>query len=175
MNKKNILISDANHGGLILLEEYSKYTHNNLFFYDIYNKLSENKKNELGKKFNVKFLSLKEIQEHENSFIKINPVHMPPVIKTDYTHHEFVGYLLKKINIKTKIIQVTGVKGKTTVTTLLKHVLSNYNTLVLTSDRLTYNNKTLMKKLSITPASIITAINKAKEEKIFNELDYCIF
>ena len=42
MNKKNILISDANHGGLILLEEYSKYTHNNLFFYDIYNKLSEN-------------------------------------------------------------------------------------------------------------------------------------
>lgn len=175
MNKKNILISDANHGGLILLEEYSKYTHNNLFFYDIYNKLSENKKNELGKKFNVKFLSLKEIQEHENSFIKINPVHMPPVIKTDYTHHEFVGYLLKKIKIKTKIIQVTGVKGKTTVTTLLKHVLSNYNILVLTSDKLTYNNKTLMKKLSITPASIITAINKAKEEKIFNKLDYCIF
>ena len=37
---KNILISDANHGGLTLLEEYSKYTKNNLFFYDTYNKLN---------------------------------------------------------------------------------------------------------------------------------------
>ena len=41
---KNILISDANHGGLTLLEEYSKYTNNNLFFYDTYNKLNLNMK-----------------------------------------------------------------------------------------------------------------------------------
>ena len=49
MDKKNILISDANHGGLILLEEYSKYTNNNLFFYDIYGKLSDNEKQHLEK------------------------------------------------------------------------------------------------------------------------------
>lgn len=175
MDKKNILISDANHGGLILLEEYSKYTQNNLFFYDIYNKLSENEKNNLEKKINVKFLTLEEILENEDSFVKINPIHMPPVIKTDFTHHEFVAYLLKKNNVNTKIIQVTGVKGKTTVTTFLKHVLKNFNTLVLTSDELTFNEKTLMKKLSITPASILTAINHAKKEKILDKIDYCIF
>ena len=175
MDKKNILISDANHGGLILLEEYSKYTNNNLFFYDIYGKLSDNEKQHLEKKFNVRFLTLDEILEDEDSFVKINPIHMPPVIKTDYTHHEFVSYLLKKNNVNAKIIQVTGVKGKTTVTTLLKYVLADYNTLVLTSDELTFNNKTLIKKLSITPASIITAINKAKKDNILDKIDYCIF
>lgn len=175
MNKKNILISDANHGGLVLLEEYSKYTNNNLFFYDIYNKLSNDKKNNLKEKFNVEFLSLDEILENEDSFVKINPVHMPPIIKTDFTHHEFVAYLLKKNNINIPIIQVTGVKGKTTVTTLLKDVLKGFNTLVLTSDQLTYNNRTLIEKLSITPASIITAINKAKDENLLDKIDYCVF
>ncbi|HIH35803.1 MAG TPA: coenzyme F430 synthase [Methanosphaera sp.] len=176
MNKKDILISDANHGGLVLLEEYSKYTNNNLFFYDIYNKLSKSEKEEWENKTGVKFLSINEILEDEDSFIKINPVHMPPVIKTDYTHHEFVAYLLKKMtHDDLKIIQVTGVKGKTTVTTLLKHVLSNYNTLVLTSAELTYNNKILIEKLSITPASIITAIKKAQDMKILDDVDYCIF
>lgn len=176
MDKKDILISDANHGGLVLLEEYSKYTNNNLFFYDIYDKLSKSEKREWENKTHVKFLSLDEIQDNEDSFIKINPVHMPPVIKTDYTHHEFVAYLLKKITRSDmKIIQVTGVKGKTTVTTLLKHVLRNYNTLVLTSDKLTYNDETLIEKLSITPASIITAITTAKEKGILNDVEYCVF
>lgn len=176
MDGKNILISDANHGGLVLLEEYAKYTNNNLFFYDIYNKLSDSQKRELENRLNVRFLSLKEIREEEDSFIKINPVHMPPVIKTDYTHHEFVAYLLRKITKSDlKIIQVTGVKGKTTVVTLLKDVLSSYNTLVLTSERLTYNDDTLMEKLSITPASIITAINMAKEEKVLDNVDFCVF
>lgn len=172
---KNILISDANHGGLVLLEEYSKYTNNNLFFYDIYDKLSKKDKQKIEKKLNITFLTLDEIIKNEDAFIKINPIHMPPVIKTDFTHHEFVSYLLKKNNVNSKIIQITGVKGKTTVTTLLKHVLKKYNTLVLTSDELTFNSKTLIKKLSITPASIITAINKAKEENILEKIDYCIF
>ena len=48
---KNILISDANHGGLTLLEEYSKYTKNNLFFYDTYNKLNLDMKEFYKKKY----------------------------------------------------------------------------------------------------------------------------
>ena len=175
MNTRNILISDANHGGLVLLEEYSKYTQNNLFFYDIYDKLDDNEKKSLSKRFNVTFLSLDEILENEDSFIKINPVHMPPHFGTDFTHHEFVSYLLNKMNVNFKLIQVTGVKGKTTVVSLLRNVFKNYNNLVLTSENLTYNDEILMEKLSITPASIITAINIAKEENILDSIDYAIF
>lgn len=175
MDKKNVLISDANHGGLVLLEEYYKYTNNNLFFYDIYNKLSDSKKSELSRKFNVKFLTLDEIRQNEDSFVKINPVHMPPVINTDFTHHEFVGYLLDKRGYDFKMIQVSGVKGKTTVTSLIRDVLRRYNILVLTSDKLTFNDKILMEKLSITPASIITAVNEADCNGLLDSVDYAVF
>lgn len=175
MQKKNILISDANHGGLILLEEYYKFTKNNLFFYDIYNKLSIEEKKEYTERFNVTFLSLEEIKVDEDSFVKINPIHMPPIIGTDFTHHEFVGYLLSKRNFSFKIIQVTGVKGKTTVTSLVKDILSDYNTLVLTSNSLVYNDCVLLDYLSIAPSSIITAINKAEEEGVLDSIDFCVF
>lgn len=175
MQKKNVLISDANHGGLILLEEYFKFTNNNLFFYDIYDKLSISEKNEYSERFNVTFLSLDEITEREDDFVKVNPVHMPPVIRTDFTHHEFVGYLLKKNDYCFKVIQVTGVKGKTSVTSLIGDVLSDFNTLVLTSDSLSYNDRVLEEHLSIAPCSIITAINRAKDEGLLDDLDFCVF
>lgn len=172
---KNILFSDANHGGLVLLEEYYKYTQNNLFFYDIYDKLTPDEKEFYTKKYGVEFLVLDEILLNEDSFVKVNPVHMPHVINTDYTHHEFVSYLLAKMNVNLKMIQVTGVKGKTTVTSLIADILCDYNILVLTSDALTYNGNVLIEKLSITPASIITAVNKVKELNLLNEIDYCVF
>ena len=84
---KNILISDANHGGLVLLDEYAKTTKNNLFFYDTYNKLSSNEKTKLEDKYDVKFLDLKYIKDHINEFITINPVHMKDLFRCDFTHH----------------------------------------------------------------------------------------
>lgn len=175
MCKRNVLFSDANHGGLVLLEEYSKYTQNNLFFYDIYNKLTNDEKKSLSSEFNVKFISLEDIVANEDSFVKINPVHMPPVIDTDFTHHEFVSYLLNKMDVDFKLIQVTGVKGKTTVTSFLRDIFSDYNTLVLTSDKLTFNDTTLIDNQSITPASIITAVNTAKQENVLDNVEYAIF
>ncbi len=175
MTKKNVLFSDANHGGLVLLEEYSKYTQNNLFFYDIYDKLTNDEKKSISSRLNVTFLSLDDILEDEDSFVKINPVHMPPVIGTDYTHHEFVSYLLAKMDVDFKLIQVTGVKGKTTVTSFLRDIFRNHNALVLTSDRLTYKDTTLVEHLSITPASIITAVNIARKENVLDKVEYAIF
>ena len=78
---KNILISDANHGGLTLLEEYSKYTNNNLFFYDTYNKLNLNMKEFYKKKYNVEFLSLDDIRKNEDKYITISPIHMKPLFR----------------------------------------------------------------------------------------------
>ncbi|WP_455645218.1 coenzyme F430 synthase [Methanosphaera sp.] len=180
---KNILISDANHGGLILLDEYSKYTQNNLFFYDTYNKLTANEKKELELKYNITFLSKEDISKRRDEFTIISPIHMNPLFDSDYTHHEFTGYLINKhkreYEWNFKIIEITGVKGKTTTTNLIKQVLKNKNTLVLTSHNLIYSSPTesiiLDDTLSITPASIITALNKANEYNLLDKIDYCIF
>lgn len=180
---KNIIISDANHGGLTLLHEYSKYTSNNLFFYDVYNKLTNEEKRDINKKYNVTFLSLDYIKENRDRFTIISPIHMNPIFESDYTHHEFTSYLINKhknkYNWNFKIIEVTGVKGKTTTVSMIKEVLKNKNLLVLNSNNLSYisngKSKTLIKHLSITPASIITALNQAKDNKILDKIDYCIF
>ena len=177
--KKNILICDANHGGLILLDEYSKYTENNLFFYDVYDKLTDRQKEKYSTKYNVRFLSLDDIT---SEYTVIAPVHMKPVVDIDYTHHEFTSYLVDKHKAKydwnMKFIQVTGVKGKTTTVNLINNILKDSNRLVLTSNALIYYSKDKLKvldeSLSITPSSIITCLNIAKNEDILYEIDYFI-
>ena len=177
--KNNVVICDANHGGLVLLDEYSKYTSQPLFFYDIYNKLTDEDKKTYSQKYNVSFIEKESIDE---SYTTIAPVHMRPVIHKDFTHHEFTSYLVNKhrnkYNWNFRIIQVTGVKAKTTVTSMIKDILSDYNVLVLNSSELSYNSdnrKVVLKRnLSITPSSIITALNIALEEDLLDKIDYFI-
>ncbi|AWX33189.1 coenzyme F430 synthase [Methanosphaera sp. BMS] len=177
--KNNVVICDANHGGLVLLDEYSKYTSKPLFFYDIYNKLTDEDKKTYSQKYNVSFIEKESIDE---SYTTIAPVHMRPVIHKDFTHHEFTAYLVNKhrnkYNWNFRIIQVTGVKAKTTVTSMIKDILSDYNVLVLNSSELSYhsdNRKVVLKRnLSITPSSIITALNIALEEDLLDKIDYFI-
>ena len=177
--KKNVLICDANHGGLTLLDEYSKYTDNNLFFYDIYNKLNKHEIKNYSNRYNVTFLNLEDINDE---YTVIAPVHMNPVIPVDYTHHEFTSYLVDKHKNRYgwnfKIIQVTGVKGKTTTTSIISTILDDTNRLVLTSNALVYyckdEFKVLKENLSITPSSIITALNIALEEDVLFDIEYFI-
>jgi UDP-N-acetylmuramyl pentapeptide synthase len=86
------------------------------------------------------------------------------------THHETVEFILKdwkKENEKVNIIEVTGVKGKTTTVLLLKSIFKEYNPLVLSSlgASLTINNDEIIlkKNISITPASILETIRLANE------------
>lgn len=177
--KKDVLICDANHGGLTLLKKYHEYTKNKLYFYDTYNKLDDNEKREYEDRYNVKFLGLDEI---DNSYISIAPVHMKKLFKIDYSHHEFTSYLVKKHQQKYgwnfKLIQVTGVKGKTSTANFTASLLEDYNILLLTSNNLSYisNKKSIIldDSLSITPASIIESIDIAKKHDLLDKIDYFI-
>ena len=58
----------------------------------------------------------------------VAPVHCKLESKVNMTHHEAVGFLLKdKINIP--VIEVTGVKGKTSVVWMLKEIFKDYKSL----------------------------------------------
>ena len=104
----------------------------------------------------------------------VAPVHCKLESKVNMTHHEAVGFLLKdKINIP--VIEVTGVKGKTSVVWMLKEIFKDYNPLVLSSlgvEVLEDSDwKVLKQNISITPASIIEAWKLAEDY----EIGICIF
>ena len=52
------------------------------------------------KKYNVEFLSLDDIRKNEDKYITISPIHMKPLFRCDYTHHEFTGYLIERDSTK---------------------------------------------------------------------------
>ena len=82
------------------------------------------------------------------------------------THHEAVGFLLKdRINVP--IIEITGVKGKTSTLAMLKQIYYDQNPLILSSVGVEIvdngQDTILQKDISITPASIITAWRLAED------------
>ncbi|MCL2116380.1 MAG: coenzyme F430 synthase [Methanobrevibacter sp.] len=93
-------------------------------------------------------------------------------MKNDLNHHEAVKLILDKwkleaTNNNIPIIEVTGVKGKTSTIIMLKEILIDLNPLVLSSlgACLYKNNKRieLKENISITPASIVETIELAKK------------
>jgi UDP-N-acetylmuramyl pentapeptide synthase len=84
------------------------------------------------------------------------------------THHQAVGQLVRQSNVlhDALVFEVTGVKGKTSTAALLGNAYADRKLLTLTSLGLevSENGRYIAKKrLSITPASILTAIDLAKE------------
>jgi len=84
------------------------------------------------------------------------------------THHQAVGQLVRQSGLLNDalVFEVTGVKGKTSTAALLSNAYADRKLLTLTSLGLevSENERYIAKKrLSITPASILTAIDLAKE------------
>jgi UDP-N-acetylmuramyl pentapeptide synthase len=84
------------------------------------------------------------------------------------THHQAVGQLVRQSEVlhDALVFEVTGVKGKTSTAALLSNAYADRKLLTLTSLGLevSENGKYVAKKrLSITPASILTAIDLTKE------------
>ena len=95
-----------------------------------------------------------------------------PELKNNLNHHEAVKLILAKWKLevnknKIPIIEVTGVKGKTSTVAMLKEILIDLNPLVLSSlgAYLYKNGKNieLKENISITPASILETIELAKK------------
>ena len=162
------LVVDLTHGGITIALALKKHF-KKVFAWDIYNTLNQKSKKILTKK-GIKLVN--KIPKSDNLKI-IAPIHCPLNLKVDYTHHEIVKFLLSKDEklSKTPIIEVTGVKGKTSVVWMLKEILREKNPLTLSSLGVFLSEKKLKENISITPASIIEAVKLAKG------LDYqaCIF
>jgi UDP-N-acetylmuramyl pentapeptide synthase len=185
------LIIDLTHGGVKIAIELSKLNiFDNIHAYDLYNTIKIEEKKELDS-YQINLIENKEkfekfknnLKERDKKdFLITYPVHSPikskdisldgNIFKYDLTHHEVVKFILKKWKEKTNaedipIIEVTGVKGKTTTVSMIKHILKEYDSLILSSlGACLYKNRNkimLKRNISITPASILETINLAKE------------
>ena len=148
------------------------------------------------------FLSLNNADFRTDDDIKIiSPAHCILSIKADFSHHQAIKLILdnwKKLkiensnfeeNLKEKyplnfngnseeipIIEVTGVKGKTSAVGMLKEIFAPYRPLILSSlgaeiyenserpenSEIVSESIILKKNISITPASIIETIKLAE-------------
>ncbi len=163
-----MLIIDINHGALDLAKEYIDLDYN-VSVWDIYGKLEKDKdflKNLNYSIENINLISSKEKPNFEKYDNVIAPIHCP--IGYDFiSFHDAVSELIKEKygNIHKKFIEITGVKGKTTTTELINHILKDeYNIFLSNSNR-----------GSITPVSILNHINKLNEDNKLDFYDLFIF
>ncbi len=176
----NALIIDMTHGGKLIASQFSKLDDFNVFALDIYNTLSEKERLSM-KKEGIKLVEnsfLDEIDDCGNSkddFLIIAPVHCNIESKIHMTHHEAVKFLMKD-QINVPVIEVTGVKGKTSVVWMLKEIFKDLNPLILSSlgVEIVENGKSniLKRDISITPASIIESLQLAQD---YENIGICIF
>ena len=147
-----ILIVDMTHGGVKLATEFSKLNCD-VFAWDIYHTLNKEQK---------EHLQINKVELVDEDFITENevfivaPVHCNLEHPVHMTHHEAVGYLLKS-SVNVPVIEVTGVKGKTSVVYMLKEIFNDVNPLILSSLGIEIGDMVLERDVSITPANIITA------------------
>ncbi|HII60129.1 TPA: coenzyme F430 synthase [Methanocaldococcus jannaschii] len=161
-----MLIIDVNHGALTLAEEYLNLGYE-VDVWDIYQKIKKSedfkvKYQKLKEKFGNKLNLFFEQPNFEKYDRVIAPIHCP--IDVDFIPFtDAVSKILKEKfgNIHKKIINVTGVKGKTTTTSLINHILKDkYSTYLHNSNF-----------GSIAPPTILKVLNSLDIDKY----DFFIF
>jgi UDP-N-acetylmuramyl pentapeptide synthase len=166
------LVVDMTHGGLLIASELSKLPENQVYAWDIYGTLDEPTIEKYSSN-NLKFVDGNCFKEPDELTV-VSPVHCNLQRHVDMTHHDAVKFILNH-KITVPVVEVTGVKGKTSVVWILKEILSHKKPLVLSSLGVEVFDGTkwvkLKENISITPASIIEACKLAKNY----EFGICIF
>ncbi|MCC7551023.1 MAG: coenzyme F430 synthase [Methanobacterium sp.] len=200
-----ILVVDMTHGGAKIASEFSKKNNCEVFAWDIYNTLKEKDKAILeaqgiklvDESFYYNNLEKTSSSSEKDDMMVVAPVHCNLPYPVHMTHHQAVGFLMKD-RITVPIIEITGVKGKTSTAAMLKEIYHDENPLILSSRGVELvecgKEFNLQKDISITPASIITAWELAEKfyaepstgyyknrehkkhpEEKFNQVGICIF
>lgn len=169
----NVLIIDMTHGGVTIASEFSKIEDYKVYALDIYKTLPLKRKSFLTAK-GVEFVGEEFLDKINDGLLVVAPIHCDIKSYVDMTHHEAVKMLLKnKINVP--VIEVTGVKGKTSVVWMLKEIFKDLNPLVLSSlgVEIIENDKNTVfnRDMSITPANILESWNLANG----HDIGICIF
>lgn len=180
LNRKRFAVLDLTHGGIPIAKSLAA-AGNEVSGIDVYGTVKPETLLELEEKYGI-HCSKTPLPVSGFDLI-VAPVHLdsayPMLIearehgKYILSHHEIVGEILngdsRLSGIKT--VEVTGVKAKTSTASLLAHMLSRKFEVVLhTSRGLEYwkegSFSLIYKGLSITPGSILVAVEKAFEAGI---------
>jgi UDP-N-acetylmuramyl pentapeptide synthase len=180
-------VLDLTHGGIPIAKKLAALG-NEVYAVDVYGTVDSSLLQELEKKHGI---HCSKTPLPVSGFDRlIAPVHLDPAYsmlaeariegKKILSHHEIVGEILKKDSRLSgiKIIEVTGVKAKTSTASLLADMLSRKFEVVLHTSRglEAWNegfSSLISRGLSITPGSILVAVENVFEAGLMP--DYFIF
>ncbi|MEM0331996.1 MAG: Mur ligase family protein [Archaeoglobaceae archaeon] len=178
------LVVDMTHGGVVICEELLKRgckvlafdNHRTLKFYEV-EKLKRwgvevyDDENKI-KIDDVDVIIVQHADPNLNLFNKAIEIGIPII-----SHARAAGIIISELKDSTKVIEITGTNGKTTVANMLAKILCDANFNVLIHDSLktriisSSEEKTLAEGLSITPANTIKAFRMAENY----DFDFAIF
>jgi UDP-N-acetylmuramyl pentapeptide synthase len=168
-----VAVLDLTHGGAVIARKLNKNV-SEIAAVDVYKTLSTGELDGL-ERDGIK-TSLEALKASDFDVI-VAPVHLDtkypmlgdavsnniPVL----SHHAAVGEILSEYNLKDKtLIEITGTKAKTSTAILLSEILSKEKKVISHTSRglEDWSTKKLIKKgLSITPASILSAMDTVRE------------
>ncbi|MDY6958883.1 MAG: coenzyme F430 synthase [Halobacteriota archaeon] len=177
LKDKDILVVDLTHGGLTIAEELSKIGAS-VTVLDLYKSYTPERNNEA---VNPDIWIREDVSEDPDFDIIISPVHSPvlnPILSEDpkvISHHEITGILVRDILKEVNIIEVTGVKGKTSTASLLTDIFAEAGMSVVSSTSIDVSfieceEKTTLGKASITPANAIKVAHMALDKGLDPDL-----
>ena len=174
-SKSRVAVLDLTHGGTVIARKLKKIT-GLVTAIDVYRTMSPELLDELESE------GIKTSREPEASDfdIIVSPVHLDanyPILSDAsvnkipvLSHHQAVGQILSGYDLKNRtIIELTGTKAKTSTALLLADILSREKKVISHTSRglEDWSTGTIIKKgMSITPASILTALDHLKDAKI---------